>query len=362
MPTMLIIICFSHYQLCSMTYYKQFNEHLDYCLMSSQQNANRLDDYRGIKYWEKVQNEQGFQWVLKEYNPTLQINEQVFNILITTEYFLRTFRIKIGLVQGQIRKAQNTVASINFTKCQNGCTTISVSQNHLIETSVDGIIKMKSRLLHGELKIKFQEDLKVQDAGGLLREWSTSILQKLVDLGYLKKTDTQELTYRFNPIVQGHSIDKRSLFSFLGIIVGKCLFERIPLSSYFDRTIIKHMIKQQIILDDIKYFDEEVNRSVYSSYFIHGNSYQTMIQSSQIQTFNWNIVEKQSIQKKMVIQSKLLMKIFKNTLIYGMNNKYQVYNFILNNVLILIYKIFSLDFIKSFQNSYQKYSRLKNLK
>ncbi|CAK77805.1 unnamed protein product (macronuclear) [Paramecium tetraurelia] len=220
----------------------KFNDHLDNCLMSSQQNINKTEDYRGIKYWEKVQNEQGFQWVLKEYNPSLQINEQN----ISSEPFGQKqvwFRAKLEKLR---------------IPWQNGCTILSVSQNHLLETSIESIMKLKSRLLHGELKIKFQEDQKVQDAGGLLREWSTSILQQLVEMEYLQKTETKELTYKFNPNIQSNTIDKRQLFSFLGIIVGKCLFERIPLSSFLDRTIIKHILRQKVTLEDIKYFDEDL--------------------------------------------------------------------------------------------------------
>lgn len=36
-----------------------------------------------------------------------------------------------------------------------------------------------------------------------------------------------------------HIID---CFKLLGVVVGKCIFERIPLNIFFDRTIIKHIL------------------------------------------------------------------------------------------------------------------------
>lgn len=89
--------------------------------------------------------------------------------------------------------------------------------------------------MHGEVKIQFVEDDVVQDAGGLLREWSTSVIAELIRESYLKKNNSSELSYRIAPLLE----IKSELYYFLGVLVGKCIFERVTLSCYFDRTIIR---------------------------------------------------------------------------------------------------------------------------
>lgn len=50
-------------------------------------------------------------------------------------------------------------------------------------SSLDAIETIEEEKLRGEIKIQFIEDTKVQDAGGLLREWTTLILQEVIRNG-----------------------------------------------------------------------------------------------------------------------------------------------------------------------------------
>lgn len=71
-------------------------------------------------------------------------------------------------------------------------------------------------------------------------------MKEVVKLGYLQQTYTDEVTYRLNPNPTGDGgnphFERRKLFTFLGILVGKCLFERIPIGCYLDRTLIKQVL------------------------------------------------------------------------------------------------------------------------
>lgn len=53
--------------------------------------------------------------------------------------------------------------------------------------------------------------------------------------------ETEDVCYRINPDadVDEHIIDCFKLF---GKIVGKVIFERIPLNVYLDQTILKHIL------------------------------------------------------------------------------------------------------------------------
>lgn len=49
-----------------------------------------------------------------------------------------------------------------------------------------------------------------------------------------------------------------SLLFLLGIIIGKAIFERIPVNCFLDRTIIRQICNQSVELADIYGYDKEV--------------------------------------------------------------------------------------------------------
>lgn len=98
---------------------------------------------------------------------------------------------------------------------------------------------------HKEVKIVIAGEEKVLDAGGLLREWTNLTMKEIVhpESGMFKLAETEDVTYKINydadPV--DHVLD---CFRLLGIIVGKAIFERIPINAFLDRTIIRHMLGQ----------------------------------------------------------------------------------------------------------------------
>lgn len=96
--------------------------------------------------------------------------------------------------------------------------------------------------------MQFADD-KVNDAGGLLREWMHMIIKEMFgETGIFEKTNTTELMYK---IKWDKDLDVEfagSLFSLFGTILGKAIFERIPLTSYIDRTLIRQLCGQPVTL------------------------------------------------------------------------------------------------------------------
>lgn len=95
---------------------------------------------------------------------------------------------------------------------------------------------------HKEVKVHIDGD-KVLDAGGLLREWAVLIMKEVIhkESGMFQRADTDDVCYKINADadVCEHIID---CFKLLGTVVGKCIFERIPINVYFDRSILKHIL------------------------------------------------------------------------------------------------------------------------
>ena len=110
----------------------------------------------------------------------------------------------------------------------------------------------------------FQGD-KVQDAGGLLREWLLLLFKELThpNLGLFILAETEDVCYRINPELQLDDHLKNCL-RLCGKAIGKAVFERyilisilrLTLNIFFDRPFVKMLIGQEVVLDDIKMFDK----------------------------------------------------------------------------------------------------------
>ncbi|CAD8074109.1 unnamed protein product [Paramecium primaurelia] len=141
---------------------------------------------------------------------------------------------------------------------QQGAETLSVNKESFLMTTLN---MYKEINWHKEVKVHIDGD-KVLDAGGLLREWANLIMKEIIhpESGMFQLADCEDVSYKINceADTDEHIID---CFKLLGIVVGKCIFERIPLNIYFDRSIIKHIIGQPIFLEDIYYYDRQLYQS-----------------------------------------------------------------------------------------------------
>ena len=72
------------------------------------------------------------------------------------------------------------------------------------------------------------------------------------------RVDVEEFSFRINPKLKLNN-ETIVLYNLAGKILGKCLFERIPLNIYIDRTIIKHILNQKVVFDDLQHYDTQVN-------------------------------------------------------------------------------------------------------
>lgn len=72
--------------------------------------------------------------------------------------------------------------------------------------------------------------------------------------------ETEDVTYRINPEVD---VDKYIIdcYELFGKVIGKAIFERIPLQFYLDRPLIKRILNKEVTIQDMYYFDKEVRQS-----------------------------------------------------------------------------------------------------
>lgn len=69
--------------------------------------------------------------------------------------------------------------------------------------------------------------------------------------------ETEDVTYRINPEVD---VDKYIIdcYELFGKVIGKAIFERIPLQFYLDRPLIKRILNKEVTIQDMYYFDKEL--------------------------------------------------------------------------------------------------------
>jgi E3 ubiquitin-protein ligase HUWE1 len=54
-------------------------------------------------------------------------------------------------------------------------------------------------------------------------------------------------------------IENMQKFRLLGKIVGKAVFDRIPINLAFCRPLLKTILNEKIILEDVKFYDSQVS-------------------------------------------------------------------------------------------------------
>lgn len=119
------------------------------------------------------------------------------------------------------------------------------------------LIEYKKVNMHKEVKIQFIGE-KVNDAGGLLREWIHMVIKEVFDdsTGIFAIADTDDIMYKLK---WDDDLDEEfscQLFELFGTILGKAIFEKIPIQSYLDRTILRQICGQTVKIEDIYGYDK----------------------------------------------------------------------------------------------------------
>ena len=73
----------------------------------------------------------------------------------------------------------------------------------------------------------------------------------------LLRTNTEEILYKLNDEIS-MQIENMQKFKLLGKILGKAVFDRIPINLALCRPLIKSILDKKIELDDMKYYDSQV--------------------------------------------------------------------------------------------------------
>lgn len=118
------------------------------------------------------------------------------------------------------------------------------------------ILSFTTQDLHKEFQINFTGE-NAMDAGGLFREWLTILIKKSFseENDLFVTANTKSLSYTFPCIFDDA---KTSDYIFLGKLLGKAIFENVPVYCPFTSIIFKHIIGEDFTLKDLALLDNEV--------------------------------------------------------------------------------------------------------
>ena len=185
-----------------------------------------------------------------ELNILIYENSEKYNIIYKDKN-LETFEQKIE----KLKKAINSVK----IPWEDGFCQLDLNRNNLLIESMNQIKKVD---LHKELKINFIGEVSY-DAGGIMREWFTTIFQTLESekLKLFIVSDTNEFSYIINPFLS-HSKDNFEYFSFIGKLIVKALFDNITVNICFNKLIYKMILQEKITYDDLVFIDNPLYTSL----------------------------------------------------------------------------------------------------
>jgi len=129
--------------------------------------------------------------------------------------------------------------TVHFTE---GFNKVEVNREDILGDSLRQFKKMDD--LRKEIKVTFQNEIS-HDAGGISREYFSILVQELLkhEMGLFLVANTQEFSYKLNEDSSSNEKAGDQLF-FFGQILGKALFDHIPLNLCLNISIYKALLGQ----------------------------------------------------------------------------------------------------------------------
>ena len=169
--------------------------------------------------------------------------------------------LKVDKTQTLEQKIKKLKADINKVKIswEEGSDTLNLNRNNMLSESMEQINKVN---LHKEIKINFIGEVSY-DAGGMLREWFTTIFQTLEveKLKLFVVSEANEFSYIINPFLS-HKKDNFDYFTFIGKLIVKALFDNITVNICFNKLIYKMILQEKITYEDLVFIDSSLYSSI----------------------------------------------------------------------------------------------------
>ena len=165
---------------------------------------------------------------------------------------------KTQTLEQKIEKLKADIKKVKIS-WEEGSDTLNLNRNNMLSESMEQINKVN---LHKEVKINFIGEVSY-DAGGIMREWFTTIFQTLEGekLKLFVVSDANEFSYIINPFLS-HKKDNFDYFTFIGKLIVKALFDNITVNICFNKLIYKMILQEKITYEDLVFIDSPLYSSL----------------------------------------------------------------------------------------------------
>ena len=186
-------------------------------------------------------------------NSLLDFSKQYIDGLIEIEPSkkLQSFEEKQCVFRNNLQKLK-----IDWTE---GPNFININRDKLIESSIEELSKVN---LYREIKVKFKGE-EEGDAGGIMREWLTSLFKEFQkpENKLFTKADTKDYSIKvYND--KNFSKNKLKIFEFIGKIFVLALLNDLTINSCFNIYIYKIILDEPVELEDLIFIDSEIYHSI----------------------------------------------------------------------------------------------------
>lgn len=141
------------------------------------------------------------------------------------------------------------------------CLTLVIDRANILQDSYSQFITTDGFDFHKEIKIFFVGEV-AQDAGGLMREWVTEITKVIFteSTGLFKwSRGEHDASYFINPKAKQTypDFEHLGLLRFAGAILGKAIFEKIPVIPTLARPLLRRLLMTpyEPCLEDLRDYD-----------------------------------------------------------------------------------------------------------
>ena len=208
-----------------LTSYKEFNTHLKHCGLEYSKTNKPCELY-------SIKDDRLLNGLIYKFSKNYHIGTN----------FRKEFNFKTKLNELKI------IINSRKISWQEGSCELKIHRNELLKESMEQINHIN---LFKELKINFDGEI-CYDAGGIFREWFTTIFQTLEGdkLKLFIISDNDNFSYIINPFLK-HNEENFNYFTFIGKLIGKAILDNITINVCFNKLIYKMILKEEITFEDL---------------------------------------------------------------------------------------------------------------
>ena len=234
-----IIYSFCSTQINSNYNYDQLNNHLQEC---------------GSKYYDLDSSQICDIYLTKDDSNFNQIILKEINLYRNNSRINKSenidFNVKIEELHKEIGKKK--------ISWEEGAEYLNINRMNIIRESLKQIDDIN---IFKEWKINFIGETNY-DAGGIMREWFTTLFKSLEDekLNLFIQSETDTFSYIINPLLKRND-NNFKYFSLIGKLIAKALIDNITVNICFNKIIYKMILQEEIKIDELVF----INKPLYNS-------------------------------------------------------------------------------------------------